>query len=101
MCLNTCFQFLNNITRISTHFFIHTYFQKKWKLLFKHTYQTYPNSSDESLFFLCKGGWFNSLKWWVEKIKKLAQIDLHILKHILLQLYMYEPMTKKNNIFED
>ena len=24
--LNTCFQFLNNITRTSTHFFTHTYF---------------------------------------------------------------------------
>ena len=38
--LNICFQFLNNITHISTHFFTHTYFQKNWKLLFKHTYQT-------------------------------------------------------------
>ena len=28
MCLNTCFQFLNNITRIFIHFFTHTYFQK-------------------------------------------------------------------------
>ena len=26
--LNTCFQFLKNITCISTHFFTHTYFQK-------------------------------------------------------------------------
>ena len=34
--LNTYFQFLNNITRISTYFFTHTYFQKNWKLLFKH-----------------------------------------------------------------
>ena len=28
MSLNICFQFLNNITRIFIHFFIHTYFQK-------------------------------------------------------------------------
>ena len=39
MYLNTCFQFLNNITHISTYFFIHMYFQKNWKLLFKYTYQ--------------------------------------------------------------
>ena len=26
MCLNTCFQFLNNITRIFIYFFTHTYF---------------------------------------------------------------------------
>ena len=26
MCLNTCFQFLNNIIRIFTYFFIHMYF---------------------------------------------------------------------------
>ena len=30
MCLNTCFQFLNNITCISTYFFTHTNFQKNW-----------------------------------------------------------------------
>ena len=28
MCLNTCFQFLNNITRISTHFFHPDVFSK-------------------------------------------------------------------------
>ena len=28
MCLNTCFQFLNNITHVSTYFFTNTYFQK-------------------------------------------------------------------------
>ena len=28
MILSHTFQFLNNITHISTHFFIHTYFQK-------------------------------------------------------------------------
>ena len=38
--LNTCFQFLNNITHIFTHFFIYMYFKKNWKLLLKHTYQT-------------------------------------------------------------
>ena len=43
--LNTCFQFLNNITHVFIHFFTHTYFQKNWKLLFKYTYQTYPQPS--------------------------------------------------------
>ena len=38
--LNTSFQFSNNIIHISSHFFTHTYFQKNWKLLFKHMYQT-------------------------------------------------------------
>ena len=42
MCLNICFQYLNNITSIFTYFFTYTYFQKNWKLLFKHTYQTDP-----------------------------------------------------------
>ena len=36
------FSILNNITRISIHFFTYTNFQKKWKLFFKHTYQTGP-----------------------------------------------------------
>ena len=36
MCLNICFQFLNNITSISIHFFTHTNLKKNWKLLFKH-----------------------------------------------------------------
>ena len=45
MYLNTCFHFLNNITRIFTHFFTHIYFQKNRKLLFKHTYQTGPKTS--------------------------------------------------------
>ena len=57
MCLNTCFQFSNNITRISTHFFTHMYFQKNWKLLFKHTYQTdlcFGNtSSTQNIEILC------------------------------------------------
>ena len=30
---NTCFQFLNNITCISTHFFIHTYFHTCFQFL--------------------------------------------------------------------
>ena len=42
MCLNACFQFLNNITCIFTHFFTHVNFQKNWKMLFKYTYQTSP-----------------------------------------------------------
>ena len=50
-----CFQFLNNITRIFTHFFTLKYFQKNWKLLFKHTYQTNPNLCEILLF-----------KWWFE-----------------------------------
>ena len=40
--LNTCFQFLNNITRISTHFFTHTYFQKIQIILLEQCYQTVP-----------------------------------------------------------
>ena len=35
-----CFQFLNYITCIFIHVFTDTYFQKNWKLLFKHMYQT-------------------------------------------------------------
>ena len=50
--LNTYFQFLNKITCIFTHFFTHIYyFQKNWKLFFKHTYQTglkYPNMKGSS-----------------------------------------------------
>ena len=40
--INIYFQFLNNITCIFIHFFIHTYFQKNWNLLFKQTYQIGP-----------------------------------------------------------
>ena len=40
MCLNICFQFLNNITRISIYFFTHTYFQKIQTTLLKQHYQT-------------------------------------------------------------
>ena len=39
---NNHFQFLNNISRIFTHFFIHTYFYKCFKQqfsVFKHMYQ--------------------------------------------------------------
>ena len=39
MCLNTCFQFLNNITRIFTHFFTYPYFQKIQTTLLKQHYQ--------------------------------------------------------------
>ena len=42
MCLNTCFQFLNNITCIFTHFFTHTYFQKTQITLPEQYYQTGP-----------------------------------------------------------
>ena len=56
--LNTCFQFLNNITSISIHFFTHMYFQKNWKLLFKHTYQTDHNCLP-SLSFLFILGFFS------------------------------------------
>ena len=37
---NIYFQFLNNIIYIFKYFFTYTYFQKNWKPLFKHTYQT-------------------------------------------------------------
>ena len=37
--LNTCFQFLNNIVRIFTYFFIHTYFQKIQTTLLEQRYQ--------------------------------------------------------------
>ena len=40
ICLNICFQFLNNITRISIYFFTHTYFQKIQTTLLKQHYQT-------------------------------------------------------------
>ena len=40
MILSNIFQFLNNITRISIHFFIHTYFQKIQTTLLKQYYQT-------------------------------------------------------------
>ena len=39
MCLNTYFQFLNNIIRISTRFFIHTYFQKIQITILEQHYQ--------------------------------------------------------------
>ena len=42
MCLNICFQFLNNIIRISTHFFTYTYFQKIQITLLELHYQTGP-----------------------------------------------------------
>ena len=45
MFSNNNFQFLNNISRISTHFFTNTYFHKYFKQqfsVFKHTYQTGP-----------------------------------------------------------
>jgi len=35
MSLNTCFEFLNNIIRIFTHFFTYTYFQKIQTTLLK------------------------------------------------------------------
>ena len=38
--LNNIFQFLNNITHIFTHFFIHTYFQKIQTTLLEHCYQS-------------------------------------------------------------
>ena len=38
--LNNIFQFLNNITRISTHFFTHTYFQEIQTTLLEQHYQT-------------------------------------------------------------
>ena len=37
---NTCFQFLNNITHIFIHFFIHTYFKKLQTIILKLFYQT-------------------------------------------------------------
>ena len=44
MCLNTCFQFLNNITCIFTYFFTYTYFQKIQTKLLKQYYQIAPIS---------------------------------------------------------
>ena len=42
MHLNNSFQFLNNITRIFTHFFTHKYFQKiQIKLLEQHNQKTF------------------------------------------------------------
>ena len=41
-CLNNSFQYLNNITCIFTHFFIHMYFQKIQTTLLKQHYQTNP-----------------------------------------------------------
>ena len=41
-CLNNSFQFLNNITRIFTHFFTHTYFQKIQTTLLEIFYQMGP-----------------------------------------------------------
>ena len=38
--LATCFQFLNNITCSSTHFFAHKYFKKIQTTLLKQCYQT-------------------------------------------------------------
>ena len=40
--LNTCFQFLNNIIRISTHFFTYTYFKKIQTTLLEQYYQMDP-----------------------------------------------------------
>ena len=43
--LNNHFRFLNNISRISTHFFTHTYFHKYFQTtisVFEHMYQTGP-----------------------------------------------------------
>ena len=40
--LSNTFQFLNNITRIFTHFFTHTYFQKIQITLLEQRYQTAP-----------------------------------------------------------
>ena len=54
--LNTCFQFLDHIIRIFTNFFIHMYFQKNKKLLFKHTYQTSPKTCTTITdFFFLRG----------------------------------------------
>ena len=40
--LSNSFQFLNNITRIFTHFFIHTYFKKIQTTLLEQCYQASP-----------------------------------------------------------
>ena len=39
MCLNTCFQFSNNITHIFTYFYAHTDFQKIYTILIEQSYQ--------------------------------------------------------------
>ena len=44
MYLNIYFQFLNNITYISTYFFTHTYFQKIQIALLEQCYQMAPNN---------------------------------------------------------
>ena len=41
MCLNTYFQFLNNITHIFIYFLIHTYFFKKTKIYYLSTQPNY------------------------------------------------------------
>ena len=40
--LSNSFQFLNNITRIFTHFFTHMYFKKIQTTLLEQRYQTSP-----------------------------------------------------------
>ena len=48
---NTCFQFLNNITRISTHFFTYTYFHTCFQFLSactKHPLSFQKSASDQT-----------------------------------------------------
>ena len=45
------FQCLNNITRIFTHFFTHTYFQKIQTTLLEQHYQTAPHADDDDLYY--------------------------------------------------
>ena len=70
-CLATCFQFLNNITCSSTHFFAHKYFKKIQTTLLKQCYQTahcylvmsYPFSNALGPIYYC---------WNLEAIAQLA-----------------------------
>ena len=69
--LATCFQFLNNITCSSTHFFAHKYFKKIQTTLLKQCYQTahcylvmsYPFSNALGPIYYC---------WNLEAIAQLA-----------------------------
>ena len=65
ICLNTCFQFLNNITCLSTHYFTHTYFQKIQTTLLEQYYQTDPSSkASTTVSFLSLSFFLSDSKWW-------------------------------------
>ena len=57
---NLHFHILNNISHISTHFFIHTYFKKLQTTFLKLLYQTPSDLLFSSLFFPFK---FTNLVW--------------------------------------